>query len=95
MNPNISDEHRKFLTLAWERAVAAGEASDKSAEDYLARVLQSGLDDLAAAACESWRPAEDPEVLQRKEAAAERIKALTPEKLEEIEAALEAATTAT
>lgn len=84
---NISDIHRKWATIIFEAAVVAG-ATDSDVDAYLERIHQDQFDALVAKSCESWKPADQPDVAVLKEAIAEQLKGASKEKLEAIAAEL-------
>ena len=87
MTITISDIHRKWATIAYEAAVNEG-AKDADVDSYLERILQPRLDAFAAEVCASWKPPEDPAVVERKALVAEKLKDIPEEKLAAIEAEL-------
>jgi len=86
---NISDIHRKWATIVFEAAqIADPSIVDADVDAYLERIHQDQYDALVAASCESWKPADQPDVVVLKEAIAEQLKGATKEKLEAISAEL-------
>lgn len=86
---NISDIHRQWATIIFEAAKLADPTIvDVDVYAYLQRIHQAQFDALVAASCESWKPADQPDVIALKEAIAEQLKGASKEKLEAIAAEL-------
>jgi len=91
MQINLTSERLKWATIAFESAKNAKETTAVTVEGYLESVAQSSFDSLLNSITDSWRPVDAPEVAAKRDSVAELLKEIPADKLEEIEAAIIAA----
>jgi len=87
---NLSPEREKWATSAWQSVLAANETDAATLEEYLSDTLKQSLQDFVDVVTDSWRPVDTVEVKTRREKAIAALKDIPVEKLELIEASIEA-----
>jgi len=87
----LSPEREKWATNALQNDVAAKETEATTLEEYLAPKLQPFVEEKLNEITDSWRPVDAPEVAAKRDSVAELLKEIPADKLEEIEAAIIAA----
>ena len=91
---NIPSELLQYATAAFNKAVAAKETSAKNVDQYLdslqTPMVQAYLDEITVSMLGSWKPADSPEVLAKREELMKSLENVSHEKLTEIDAIIKA-----
>lgn len=91
---NIPSELLPYATAAFNKAVAAKETSSKNVNEYLdslqTPMVQAYLDEITVSMLGSWKPADSPEVLAKREELMKSLENVSHEKLTEIDAIIKA-----
>ncbi len=90
MKFTLTPEREKWATIAWQTAVEAKETTAETLDDYLTAILQPVVDNLLIDITDSWKPQDSEEIKARREEVIAHLKEIPIEKLEIIEAAIEA-----
>lgn len=90
MKFNLTEEREKWATIAWQSAVDAKESTAETLRDYLTSILQPIVDNLLIDITDSWKPEDPVETKLRREEVIAQLKELPADRLEIVEAALQA-----
>lgn len=88
MKLNLTTDQITWATAVWKSAVDAKQTDAQSVQEYLEALFQPSFDKLCADAANSWKPADSPEVADRRDSVTKQLKAIPEEKLQQFEAIL-------
>lgn len=88
---DLSPEREKWATTAFQSVAESKETAAATVEEYIGSILKPSVASILDQVTDSWRPEDAPEVAAKRDQLASKIRDLPPEKLQEIEASIDAA----